>query len=156
VESPLPADLAPLLSASGSGATPEGTPLRPLGAGGRVAIVTYPRSIPGRLVAGLQGEIEVVVRNGSDEAWPSLDPRTEHLVMLGYEWRDEGGKLLISRPAAARLPLDLHPGEAVRAAMTVVAPEGFACRTLRVGVTQDGEWLDGGCEVSFDVLPRRP
>lgn len=141
VPSVLPADLLPaLIDFSSRSSTVLGTPLLPLSESGRRATLALAATPPASASPGASIEVEVIVTNWSDAAWPALASVGEHLVTLAYRWEDVTGRVVIENSAAARLPYDLAPGESVRAAISPVAPAPGPMR-LVIGVAQDALWF---------------
>jgi hypothetical protein len=103
-------------------------------------------------VAGGSFDVEVLVTNRSSATWPALALWDDHLVMVGFQWQDETGEVIVSQPAGARLPYDLRPGESVRVPLVARPPRPGTLR-LVVALSQDGVWFPDVVMSEFRVLP---
>jgi hypothetical protein len=135
--------------------TIEGTPLAPLPAGARRAVIEAldvpavletPR--PPAAVA-----VRVRLRNAGTSAWPSVALDDGYLVRLTYAWHDRSGPLHLPWRLWTRLPADLRPGESIEVPLALRLPPTPGAYRLEVIVRQG---LQGLFDVSGPGAAPRP
>jgi hypothetical protein len=89
--------------------------------------------------AGCQQTLDVLVKNTSSSAWPSLarsDGR-RFRVQLGNHWLDESGKTLVLDDGRSALPFDLRPGQEVQMRLPVNPPRNTGDYILEIDMVQE-------------------
>lgn len=93
----------------------------------------------GRLPAGEQVLLRVVVTNAGDGVWPSPERSTEPLqVALANHWLAADGRLLVNDDGRAPLRSDLAPGESTVLLLRVNAPPTPGSYLLELDMLQEG------------------
>jgi hypothetical protein len=126
---------ARMLSA-GDEETFEGSPRAPLAAECRRATLAI--EVPEEVRHSYRmARLEARIANRSDCTWPALGTGRNDLVMLDYEWLEEG--TIAVRGAPGRLTRDVPPGAAIEEPFHVLTPRGGKTYRLRVALRQQGE-----------------
>lgn len=141
VARPWAADLLPALVAGlPSEQTLLGTPVRPLFAAGRAAVLGVEAGFraPERLLPGWRLRLPVVVENRGGAVWPILAAPSRHVVAVAYRWLEDGVE---AEAGSVALPYDMAAGDTVRTAIFVPVPRRAATYQLQLGIAQDGVWF---------------
>lgn len=101
----------------------------------RAAIEPHP---PVRCAPGAVLLMHITVRNISTEPWPARgnDDGT-YSIRLGNHWRSRFGRMLREDDARATLPHDVAPGETVRIALRLEAPQKPGVYRLEFDMVQE-------------------
>jgi hypothetical protein len=130
-----PSDRRAALIAGSQEVTFEGTsraPLTPDCAQGALSIEVPPGVRHGYRKTRLEARVE----NRSQCVWPAFGSGSEGLVMLDYEWLEDGKVVVKGVPG--RLTRDVRPGEAADEPFHVLTPKGGGSYRLRVLLRQQG------------------
>ncbi len=149
VERVVAADLRRALLEPQLGETVTGAPLRLIPRAQRrvriraVAETRHPRS-------GTVAYVALEVEN-SGATLPVLTYDDALRVDVGCRWRGLDGEVRAEIERADRLPFDLRQGEKVRTEVACRAGVPAGAYDLEIGLTQAGEWFDGGARVRVEV-----
>ena len=89
--------------------------------------------------AGSALTLEIVVRNRSPHAWPSLSgPDHRFAIQIGNRWRSAAGALRKADDARMGLPYDLAPGQEARIVLQPRAPEIDGEHDIEIDAVQEG------------------
>src|SRR6185369_7550222 len=83
-----------------------------------------------------KARLEARIANRSDCTWPAFGVGKDGLVMLDYEWLEDGA--VVVRGTPGRLTRDLPPGATADEPLHVLTPRGGREYRLRVALRQQG------------------
>lgn len=96
-------------------------------------------NIPAQMTANGTVTAQVVVKNISQNVWPSKpNPKGLNAVNLSYHWLGRKGDIVVSDGLRTPLPNDVAPGESVSLNASIRAPQRAGKYTLDVTLVQEG------------------